>query len=77
MGWYTRANAEVCLLAKKGKPKVIDHSIRQIIESERTKHSEKPDEVRDRIIELCGDVPRIELFARKKTKGWDSWGNEV
>ena len=77
MGWYTRANAEVCLLAKKGKPKVLDHSVKQVIESVREKHSKKPDEVRDRIVRLCGDLPRIELFAREKVDGWDSWGLEV
>ena len=32
---------------------------------------------RDRIVELMGDLPRIELFARQKTSGWDVWGNEV
>lgn len=40
-------------------------------------HSKKPDEVRTRIVELMGDLPRIELFARLKTKGWDIWGNEL
>jgi N6-adenosine-specific RNA methylase IME4 len=40
-------------------------------------HSRKPDEVRDRIVQLCGDLPRIELFARNKTDGWDVWGNEI
>ena len=41
------------------------------------KHSKKPNVVKDRIVELCGDVPRIELFARQRTEGWDVWGNEV
>ena len=41
------------------------------------KHSQKPDEARNKIIELAGDLSRIELFARQKTEGWDSWGNEV
>ena len=40
-------------------------------------HSKKPDIVRDKIIDLCGNIPRIELFARDKIKGWDAWGNEV
>jgi site-specific DNA-methyltransferase (adenine-specific) len=40
-------------------------------------HSQKPDEVKDRILQLVGDLPRIELFAREKTEGWDVWGNEV
>jgi N6-adenosine-specific RNA methylase IME4 len=41
------------------------------------KHSRKPDCVRDRIVQLCGDLPRIELFARQRVDGWDCWGNEV
>ena len=41
------------------------------------RHSKKPDCVRDKIVELCGDLPRIELFARQKTPGWVTWGNEV
>ena len=41
------------------------------------RHSKKPEEVRNRIVQLMGDLPRIELFAREKTEGWDVWGNEV
>ena len=33
--------------------------------------------VRNKIVELCGDIPRIELFARQYADGWDCWGNEV
>jgi site-specific DNA-methyltransferase (adenine-specific) len=77
MGSYSRANAEICLLGKKGKPKVISHSVRQVIESIPEQHSKKPDEVRERIVELCGDIPRIELFATKRCKNWDSWGNAI
>ena len=40
-------------------------------------HSKKPQEARERIVQLMVDVPRIELFARQKTPGWDVWGNEV
>lgn len=81
MGAYTRANAEVCLLGvtpefKAGKL-VRCHSVRQIIEAPFEGHSKKPDEARRRIVNLLGDVPRIELFARQRTKGWDAWGNEV
>ena len=43
----------------------------------REKHSKKPNETRKRIEKLFGNIPRIELFARQKTKGWDIWGNEV
>lgn len=40
-------------------------------------HSQKPDEFRDKCVELAGDVPRIELFSRKRVKGWRCWGDEV
>jgi site-specific DNA-methyltransferase (adenine-specific) len=77
MGHYTRGNAELCLIAKKGKIKILNHSISQIIESEIQQHSKKPDVIRDKIVELLGDLPRVELFARQKAEGWDVWGNEV
>ena len=51
--------------------------VHQVVMDKITDHSRKPDCVRDRIVELCGDLPRIELFARQKIKGWDSWGNQV
>lgn len=77
LGHWTRSNAEICILAKKGNPKRISKSVRQIIDTPIEFHSKKPDETRDRIVELMGDLPRIELFARQKTEGWDVWGNEV
>lgn len=77
MGNWTRANAEVCLLGVKGKPKRISAGIRQVIRRPIMGHSEKPPEVRDRIVELMGDLPRVELFARQATSGWSIWGNEV
>ena len=36
-----------------------------------------PPQIRDRIVQLFGDLPRIELFARQAVDGWDKWGNEV
>jgi len=77
MGYYTRANAEICLLATKGSPKRVSKGVRQIIDTPIERHSQKPGVTRDRIVELFGDVPRIELFARERVPGWDAWGNEV
>ena len=77
MGYWTRANAELCIIATKGSPKRQSRGVHQIILSPIEEHSKKPDETRDRIVELMGDVPRIELFARQKTPGWDVWGNEA
>jgi len=77
MGRWTRSNAEVCLLATKGNPKRVSAAVHSIIESPIERHSKKPDIVREKIVELVGDLPRIELFARQTVYGWDSWGNEV
>jgi site-specific DNA-methyltransferase (adenine-specific) len=77
LGYWTRGNPEMCLLATRGKPKRISKSVKQLVVDRRREHSRKPDRIRDDIVQLCGDVSRIELFARQKTEGWDSWGNEV
>ena len=77
MGHWTRANAEFCMLATKGRPKRKSAGVHQVIISHIEEHSKKPDIVRHRIIELVGDLPRVELFAREKADGWDAWGNEV
>ena len=77
MGHWTRANAELCLLATTGQIKRQSASVHQVIVSPVEAHSKKPDVVRERIIQLVGDLPRVELFARQKTTGWDVWGNEV
>ena len=78
MGYYTRANAEYCLLATKGK--ILErksHAVSSVIISHIEEHSRKPDEARGRIVELFGELPRIELFARQTVQGWDNWGNET
>jgi len=77
MGRWTRANAELCLIATKGKPSRISASVHSIVMTPIEAHSKKPDEVRKRIVQLIGDIPRVELFAREKVEGWDSWGNEI
>ena len=77
MGYWTRANSELCLIATKGKIKRISRKVHQIIDTPIEEHSKKPAIVRDRIVELMGDLPKIELFAREKADGWDVWGNEV
>ena len=77
LGFYTNSNAEICLIGRKGKFNRQAKNVKQIIVSPLGRHSEKPLEIRDRIVQLCGDVPRIELFAREKADGWDAWGNEV
>ena len=77
MGRWTRANAEICLIATKGKPKRVAANVHSVVMTPVEEHSKKPDEVRKRIVDLVGDIPRIELFARQYADGWDCWGNEV
>lgn len=77
MGYWTRSNAEICIIATKGKPRRQSASVHQVIISHIEEHSKKPNETRNRIVQLMGDLPRIELFARQKIEGWEAWGNEI
>src|SRR3990167_94242 len=86
MGYYTRSNAELCFLAKRGGGiRALTHDIHSICDHQIMKHSKKPTIIRKQIVKLFGDLPRIELFARKPDllfdaenyEGWDVWGNEV
>jgi N6-adenosine-specific RNA methylase IME4 len=77
MGNYTRAGSESAIIATRGTFKRASASVRAVRRAPVSRHSKKPDEFRNDIISLCGDVPRLELFARQKVVGWDVWGNEV
>ena len=77
IGYYTKSNCECCLIGIKGKPPKASNSVSSVVISPREEHSKKPDEVRHRIVEFAGDLPKIELFARQEINGWDCWGNEV
>jgi N6-adenosine-specific RNA methylase IME4 len=76
MGYWTRANSEVCLLATRGHPKRLNADVRQGIIEPRRQHSRKPDCVPGRIERLVAG-PYLELFARTTRAGWDSWGNQT
>ncbi len=80
MTQYTRKSCEFCFIGKRGKGIVkqrIMNQFHQFIPLSKTVHSQKPQVIQSLIVKMCGDVPRIELFARKKVEGWDCWGNEV
>lgn len=80
---FVKPTTELVLVGstcKTGRPlKLMTESQGQVVLASRpgNKHSAKPAVFRDRIVELLGDVPRIELFARERVPGWDAWGNEV
>ncbi len=77
MGHMTRGNSEDCLFAVRGRlPERKDASICQHITAPRMEHSAKPPVIRDLLVGLLGDIPRIELFARESADGWHTWGNE-
>jgi N6-adenosine-specific RNA methylase IME4 len=73
LGFWTRANPELCLLAARGKPHRRRADVRKLIVSPRREHSRKPDEAYERIEALC-EGPYLEMFARFPRPGWDSWG---
>jgi len=80
-GKWTMKGSELCLLGTKGRihQRIVSHKVRQLVEAERDRrfHSRKPNEVRLRIVEMMGDLPRVELFARERVDGWDAWGNHL
>ena len=86
MGYWTRANPEICLLGTRGKPERLSKGVQRlileltfedkVILAPRTEHSEKPLEAYDRIEKLVAG-PYLELFARHARPGWHQWGNEV
>lgn len=80
-GYYTRQNNELCLVEvpaeKHRRIKPESHSVIVPVCEQRREHSRKPDSVRNSIVQICGDRPRIELFARGEYDGWDVWGDEA
>lgn len=76
LGYWTRANAEQCLLATRGKPKRKARNVPRLVVAPRREHSRKPDEVYDRI-ERLADGPYLEMFARASRTGWDGWGDQT
>lgn len=77
-GAWTRANSELCLIAKRGSVTRIDASISQVLDDPISEHSRKPARVRSLITQLVGELPRIELFSRNQNNdGWFNWGNQI
>ena len=76
LGRWTRGNPEICLLATKGKPQRINANVANLTIAPLGRHSAKPAIIREKIVQLMGDLPRIELFAREQVPGWGIWGND-
>jgi N6-adenosine-specific RNA methylase IME4 len=76
MGYWTRANAELCLFATRGSPQRLAMDVPQVILAPVSEHSEKPDEARRRIERLLAG-PYLELYGRRSVDGWWVWGNQI
>ena len=76
LGFWTRANPELCLLATRGSPHRRKANVQKLVISPRREHSRKPDEVYERIEALC-EGPYLEIFARSARDGWHNLGIEV
>lgn len=76
LGYWTRKQAEQCLLFTRGKPTRLSRAVPHVIIEPTREHSRKPDVVYDRVRDLVGG-PHLELFARTRRPGWTAWGNEV
>lgn len=77
IGYYTKSNPEICLLGIKGKMKPITNTISSVVMEPIREHSRKPDIVRENIVKLFGDLPRLELFCREQKEGWNVFGNQL
>lgn len=75
LGYWTRANQELCLLATRGRPKRLSASISRVIMAPRREHSRKPDAAYERVGQLVSG-PYLDLFSRETREGWSAWGNE-
>ena len=76
MGYWSRKESEICLLATRGKPKRVNADVRQVIQAKRRQHSRKPDEIYSRVERLVAG-PYLEMFARQRWPGWDAYGDQV
>ena len=77
MGYYFRGATEHIIFGVKGKKLCNNRNTKNIFFNIQRQHSQKPNYVKDMIVKCSGDLPRIELFAREETNGWDCWGNET
>lgn len=78
-GFYTISSCEYCLVGKRGsipKPRGSRNE-QQFLAEERTHHSAKPAEIRNRITKMHPTQKRIELFARVRVHGWYAWGLDL
>lgn len=83
VGFYTKSNTEDCLLGIRGQMTPVSNKVSEVVETIHPRyyptyqHSIKPGIFRSKIVDLFGDLPRIELFARAQSPGWFATGLEL
>jgi len=81
MGFWFRGQVEILLFGIKGKVKAFRLQEANFIQCKSEKHSKKPEifrELIERAVHQTMENPRfIELFATKRTEGWECWGKEI
>lgn len=79
MGYWFRGQHELLLVGVRGKCSPPEQGLRvsSVFSIRRERHSKKPAQIRDLIKSWFPNASCLEMFARKKTAGWDVWGNEV
>lgn len=75
LGFTTRKNCELVLLARRGNARRVSKAVREVILAPVREHSRKPDEAYQRVMQYCAG-PYCDLFARQSRMGWDTWGDQ-
>ena len=78
VGYYTKSNAEVCLLGTRGRPpRPAVNDVSSMVISPRREHSRKPEAVTRRIERMYPNSRKLEMFSREPRPGWVTWGNQA
>lgn len=73
---YIRTSHESLIFSTRGKAPVKFHAQPSFMFCAQQEHSHKPEE-QFAIIQRLSEEPYLELFARRRTLGWDVWGKEI
>lgn len=76
MGHYLRNVTEHMLFCTKGNLSTELDTVPNVFYAERGQHSVKPNKAYELVEELSPE-PRLDMFSRRKRKGWEIWGDET
>lgn len=76
LGKTSRQNAEFVVIGRKGSPKRLSASVRQIMTEPLRKHSQKPEIFYKNVVKYAPG-PYLELFGRQQRENWTVVGDEA